>query len=164
MMGKDPVHDRLYWDYFDRRANRELLLRHLQETGRGAVVDRAYCESVARCRDEREHWQENHHRTVSRLMVPAATTDEFEPRRRPAQPLSTLSLNTRPSGNSPPSGAPRPHFTPLITKYYSQLTPFTQTLSYSSGCDQSKILQSGKHMIRYTDSKAMFEALQQSRE
>jgi len=50
-------------------------------------------------------------------------------------------------------------FTPLIGKYYSQLTPFQQTFSYPSGCNLRKIQQEGKEMINYCDPQAMLAAL-----
>ena len=50
---------------------------------------------------------------------------------------------------------------PIIGKYYSQLTPVERTISYSSGCNVQKIIKTGKEMISYSDSKAMFSALSQ---
>lgn len=50
-------------------------------------------------------------------------------------------------------------FNPMIGKYYSQLTPFQQTLSYSSGCDLDKIQREGRELLKYSDSRAMLAAL-----
>lgn len=167
-MERESIHSRLYRDFFRRQENRKLLLRHLEEQPQGKIPYRAAGREATRPLEavEASETQDN------RLKVPRTTS-----------PLNTQEIaslfafrkdSPRTSVLSPKETPPRPaHLpaksrfraalqqpnNPMIGKFYSQLTPFRQTLSYSTGCDWGKIQREGKEMLKYSDSQGMLAAL-----
>lgn len=174
-----PIHARLYQDFFERRNNRELLLRHLEEQGRGlaypGLTHEAFQtptrETISQGKTQervREEVQDarlklpvldsNSHQSL-RAVSSLSTLNKDSPRSKPLNPYETPLRSSPFPKTSRFRPSLQPTFTPLIGKYYSQLTPFQQTFSYSSGCNLRKIQQEGREMINYCDSQAMLAAL-----
>lgn len=167
---RPSIHVRLYQDYFDRRNNRQQLLQHLEGQplyplarlkagSRGSV--NSHCETV-----------EEPVTPDSRLKVPEAkpslSTQDITslfalrtstPRSNALTPKETPSRPAHLPAKSRFRAALQQTYSPMIGKYYSQLTPFKQTLSYSSGCDLGKVQREGREMLKYSDSRGMLSAL-----
>lgn len=169
---RQSIHDRLYQDFFDRRNNRQLLLRHLEEQAKGLpypMVSHGPFQTPTRVSVSRPETQIKRREPEqdSRLKVPdsklslraVSSLSTFRKDSPPSEALNPYETPLRSNPFPKKSRFHSPQFTPLIGKYYSQLTPFQQTFSYSSGCNLRKIQQEGKEMINYCDPQAMLAAL-----